>query len=84
MMAMVIRHGTKAGHQEVIQAVGDDVVHYVGIPCMQHSKSDVCQDECIQLIPLLRGCGKLGSRCVAALVKGYWEQMERCIHMKRP
>lgn len=40
-------------------AMGGDVVHHVNIP-MKHSSSDVCLDECIHFIPLLRRGGKLG------------------------
>ena len=58
---MIVRHGTKPGHQVGIQAMDDDMLHHVDITLMQHSRSDVGLDECIHFVPLLRGGGELGS-----------------------
>ena len=59
LTAMIVRHGTKPGHQVGVQVMGDDMLHHVDIPLMQNSRSNVNLNECIQLSPLFRGGGSL-------------------------
>ena len=59
---MIVRHGTKPGHQVGVQVMGDDMLYHVDIPLMQNIRSNVNLNECIQLSPLFRGGGELGSR----------------------
>ena len=49
LTAMIVRHGTKPGHQVGVQVMGDDMLHHVDIPLMQNSRSNVNLNECIQL-----------------------------------